>query len=397
MNISYILRPRSSRFLKFRGLLLQPILFSVALLATLPSLAHAEMSVGNHGAIAFGLDAGVLVDSNIDKSNNSDSDVIYSVTPKLLYRFDQGDLYIDSAFGVLIQQYQDAGEFDNESLFGELSFLYPYISETSYKFDARIGYEEKTEADSDIQALIEREELNINFRGTYFFAERYKVRSGFSYRDENVVTSGFTDTEEFRIPVDFYYSYSENLNLGGGYEYQRTSVSGENSVDSEDHAVYFAVDGNLSEAVEFDLKVGVENRVFDNDFDDQSGLFLLGQLDWAVNERLDLGVLGKSRQETTVQGRSVERFGFQLTARQQFSEKISGLAKLEYEKSDFNNNGGAESRTDDEYSISAKVDYELTPNQLSLFFETGYEDQSSNVETSEYDQLYGALGLELIY
>jgi len=205
---------------------LKNILLSVPLiLALMVTPAAAEISLGNKGALTPGIDAQAEYDSNIAANSAEVSDTILSAMPKLLYRYDQGIVLVDAFVGMRVTEYLDESQFDSENFKSRVSLRYPKEPEfDGLSWTLTGGYNESTSADDDLQTIVERERIDAKLSLRYDIAERYYLRGGVDYFDEETKTAGFSDIESFGLPVDFFYRYSETLAFGFGVEFRDVGI-----------------------------------------------------------------------------------------------------------------------------------------------------------------------------
>ncbi len=377
-----------------------PILLFSAFLSA-HSIVSAEVALGNKGVLAFGADAELKYDSNISANSGEDGDMIASALPKVLYRYDQGSIYVDAFAGIEFVEYDEQSQFDSENFKSEIVIEYPAEREDA-PFDLRFvaGYNESTSADSDLQSIVEREKINIDLSGRYYIADRYYIRSGFEYRDEAVETLGFNDVTTTSVPVDLYYRYSELLSFGFGLEYRDVSIDGPvtPTADSEDLAYYFAVEGSLLSNLESEIKVGYQERDFDaGAFDDADALFVRGILRWFYRDRTTIELELNSGFRNSARNSSVEETSAELSFAHRFDEKLASELSFEYSEADFETLNGLQVRSDDSWAIEWETNYVLIDDRLSLDLVLRYMDQSSDLSVADYDRSIIQLGLSFIY
>lgn len=378
------------------------LLLISSLLASVSSVLplSAEIDFGRAGAIAFGLDADVEHNSNINLNSQEDSDIIFSALPKLLYRQNRGELVINGFAGMEIQRYDQASGFDSENFKSGLNVRYPAGGrERNFELDLNAGFNETSDADPFLQTILEREVMTASLGGRYFFTERYYMRSSLAYRDSEPTTPGFSSVRTIVVPVDFFYRYSEDLALGLGYRYRDTEIDGAATpADSGDHAVYLAAEGQLLPSVEGELRVGLQKREFVEDaFEDADAAFAEIILDWAIREGTSLKLSTGNEFITTSTNHSVEAIYLELLLSHQFDEKISGYVGTGYREADFSTLGGANFRSDDKMFLELGAEYVLIEDRLVLEGMLFHGDQSSNLANADYQQSIARVGLSLVY
>ena len=373
------------------------LIFSLFNFAFFSAPLCGEIPLGNKGALAFGLDAGVEYDSNTQLDSGEEEDVIWSALPKVLYRYNQGVVFVDAFAGVQIRDYQDMSEFDSESFKSGLTVEFPHGEQDgNYELKLDTGFNQSTSADGDLQAVVEKETLHANVTGKYNFTERYYLRSGVLYRNSETTTGGFSDVETVTVPIHFFYRYSEDLSLGLGYRFRDTTVEGSGTDgDSQDHAVYFTAEGRVSANVDGTIRVGVQQRQFsDSSLDDDDGFYAETTLSWAYSTRSSLDLSVGSEYETSAGTQSILSEHLDLAWKHRLNEKISTKAGVGYEAREYS---GGSSRNDEILYAELSAEYSLIPDRLSLNGLLHYTDRSSNSSSSDYDKTLASIGLSFIY
>lgn len=378
------------------------ILFSAPFLSALVvNPLCAEISLGSKGAIALGFDADAEYDSNIGANSSEVSDTILSAMPKLLYRYDQGVVRVDAFLGLRFTEYVDESQFDSENIKSRVSLRYPREPEfdgLSWTFTG--GYNESTSADNDLQTIVERERTDAELSLRYDIAERYYLRGGIDYFDEDTKTVGFSDIDSLGLPVDFFYRYSETLAFGFGAEFRDVGVdsAANPTPDSEDTALYFALEGSPRESLEAELKVGWQQRDFDaSAFEDGDTFFMEAMLSWILNERSTIELSSGSGFRNTARNQSIDERFIKLAGEQRFDEKLRALLFLEYSEVDFETLNGLEVRSDDRWGVGLDAYYELIEDRLALELALRYSDQSSDVATADYKDSMIRCGISYIF
>jgi hypothetical protein len=369
------------------------------LAATVP--AFSEISLGNKGALALGVDADLEYDSNISANANEDGDTIGTMMPKVLYRYDEGIVLVDAFAGVEFREYNKESQFDSENFKSRIRLRYPEENDfegLSWVFSG--GFNESTTADDDLQAIVERERITGELTLRYDLADRYYLRGGLDYFDEETITSGFSDIESISLPVDFFYRYSETLAYGFGVEFSDVSVDSAVSPtpDSEDVAVYGAVEGRPLELVETELRLGWQQRDFDaGAFKDADTFFMEALLRWLRDERTTVEMSAGSGFRNTARNQSIEEQFVKLSGEHRFDDKLKALVFATVSTVDFESLNGVEVRSDDRWAVGLDTTYELIEDQLGLEFALRYSDQSSDVAAADFEDSSIRLGVSYIF
>lgn len=361
---------------------------------------RAEISLGHRGALAFGLEAKAEYDTNLNRNDDDDEDSIAVITPRVLYRYDQGAVFVDAFAGVQIRRYNDFTQYDAENIKTGISFRYPYQqADRNFSLEGSFGYNETTQADGDLAQVIQKETLAGELKGTYFFSDRYFAKAGGRVKDEVSKTDGFDDVRTVTVPLEFFYRYSEDLAFGLGYQIRDSKISGSpNPADSTTHSVYLAVEGQLTPTVGSSIRLGYQDRNFDlSQFEDQGSTLLEAELMWQPNERMRFAAMASNKYDITALNQSIEKLNGQASFDYRYDEKLNFKLTGGYEETDFSTLAMENVRNDEEFFGSIGADYELIEDRLSLKGLIYYSDRDSDQAGSTYDRAFFLLSFDLIY
>lgn len=364
------------------------------------SPSQAEVLLGDYGALTVGVEASVEANSNIRLNREEESDVIGVVEPRVLYRFDQGALYVDAFVGMEFREYNRHSEYSSQNFKSGFHLEFPYgEADPNLRMTLDGGYNESTNPDAMVQEIVERETYHLNFNAWYYFTERYYLRSGAQYHDQRAVTSGFADIRTFTVPVDFFYRYSEDLALGVGYRYRDTRVRGASpSADSTDHAVYVGAEGRVAPSVDAEVRVGAQRRTFDHSgFGRDTAFFAEALVTWAISDLTTLQLRAGDDFDTSSANEKVDRIYAEVELRHLFTDRITGILGAGYSESDFTLLNGDQYRSDEVWFVTVGVDYDLIEDRLSVMGRLYHADQNSNFANADYKHSVAKVGLSFVY
>lgn len=363
---------------------------------------NAAIALGDKGAVAFRLDSVFEYVSNATSSSTGDEDILGIVQPDIVYKFDAGDLNIDAFVGYQFREYDEQSEFDSQNFKSGFEISYPNLEDQSYEIKLDGGYNESTRSDPDLLTIVEKEVTSLNGSGSLLVADRYVIKGQVRYRNEEVEDTPpfiFSDVETLALPIDFFYRYSETLAFGLGYRYRTTEVEGPNpAADSVDHAYYFALEGDLTPVIDADLRIGFQDRNFDSDqYEDNDSFFSEISVGWTISDQSKLQFTGGQEFDTSAANSSIETLYADIKLSHRFDEKLSGYALVGYEENEYSTLRGDPVREDEKVIFELSTDYVLIEDRLTLSGLFRYSDQTSDLDTAEYDRLVILLGLNLIY
>ena len=373
--------------------------FGVAVFFSSAEPLQAEMALGNYGAVAVDVETSVTHSSNIFRNSDEEDDIIFQVLPRLRYRFDQGTVRVEAHAGVDVIRFDDFDDNDAEDIKSYIAIDFPYgdaVEDRRYDVRLEGGYNERTSPNDSVQDITQTEEVDLSAIGRYYVSERTFLRSGVEYLDKQSQTSDYDDVQRIEVPVEFFYDYSEDLSYGLGYRYTDTDVSAdgvEPEADSNDHAIYLAAVGQVASAITAEIRVGGQQRQFDDDaYDDETQFFMESSLSWVATDLTTVDFSIGNGFDTTIDNTSVEKFFTELGLRHQFSEKIRASASLDYQ--DLNYSDG---RDDDQFSVAIGCGYTLIEDQLQVEGGFRYADRDSNQDDSTYEVATFVLSIAYLF
>ena len=373
--------------------------FGVAVFFSSAVPLRAEMALGNYGAVAVDVETSLTHSSNVFRNSDEEDDIIFQVLPRLRYRFDQGTVRVEAHAGVDVIRFDDFDDNDAEDIKSHIAIDFPYgdaVEDRRYDVRLQGGYNERTSPNDSLQDIAQTEEVDLSAIGRYYVSERTFLRSGVEFLDKQSQTSEYDDVQRINVPVEFFYDYSEDLSFGLGYRYTDTDVSSngaEPETDSSDHALYLAAVGQVASAITAEIRVGGQQRQFDDDaYDGETQFFMESLLSWVASDLTTVDFSIGNGFATTMDNTSVERFFTDVGLRHQFSEKIRASASLGYQ--DLNYSDG---RDDEQFSVAIGCGYTLIEDQLQIEGGCRYADRDSNQDDSTYEVVTFVLSIAYLF
>ena len=360
---------------------------------------RAEMALGNYGAVAVDVETSLTHSSNVFRNSDEEDDIIFQVLPRLRYRFDQGTVRVEAHAGVDVIRFDDFDDNDAEDIKSHITIDFPYgdaVEDRRYDVRLEGGYNERTAPNDSVQDITQTEEVDLSAIGRYYVSERTFLRSGVEFLDKQSQTSEYDDVQRIEVPVEFFYDYSEDLSYGLGYRYTDTDVSAdgvEPEADSNDHAIYLAAVGQVASAITAEIRVGGQERQFDDDaYDDETQFFMESSLSWVASDLTTVDFSIGNGFDTTIDDISTETFFAELGLRHQFSEKIRASAGLGYEDVKY-----SDGRDDEQFSVEIGCAYTLIEDQLEIEGGFRYADRDSNQDDSTYEVVTFVLSIAYLF
>ena len=363
------------------------------------ALQASELALGNYGAVAVDVKSSLTHSSNVFRNSDEEDDIIFQLLPRLRYRFDQGAVRVEAHAGVNVIRFDDFDDNDAEDIKSHIAIDFPYGDyDEKKRYDVRLeaGYNERTSPNDSVQTITQTEEVDFSALGRYYVSERTFLRSGVKFLDKQSQTKGFDDVQRIEVPVEFYYDYSEDLSYGIGYRYTETDVSSDKTepeADSTDHAVYLAVVGQVASAMTAEIRLGGQERQFDDSaYDDETQFFMESLLSWVASDLTTVELSIGNEFGTTIDNESKETLFVLLGVEHQFTEKVSGSTRLGYEDVEYSND-----RDDEQWSFEIGSVYTLIEDQLELEGAVRYADRDSTRDSSNYDVLSAKISISYLF
>jgi hypothetical protein len=298
-------------------------------------------------------------------------------------------------------RFDDFDDNDAEDIKSHIAIDFPYGDyDEKKRYDVRLeaGYNERTSPNDSVQTITQTEEVDFSALGRYYVSERTFLRGGVEFLDKQSQTADLNDVQRIEVPIEVFYDYSEDLSYGIGYRYTETDVSSDAGAeaDSTDHAVYLAVVGQVASAVTAEIRLGGQERQFDDSaYDDETQFFMESLLSWVVSDLTTVELSIGNEFGTTIDNESKETLFVLLGVEHQFTEKISGSTRLGYEDVEYSKLMGE--RDDEQWSFEVGSVYTLIEDQLELEGAVRYADRDSTRDTSNYDVLTAKLSISYLF
>lgn len=225
--------------------------------------ARASLDLGDGSALfVTGTLSGAYDDNIFLRSNNAKSDYLTTFSPGLELKYGQSALSQGLlAFNEDFNWYS-SNSSQNSSL-AHFNFLNNY-DDGKTKSTLRASFDQLAQNNYNVRTfgqLVRRDLTNgfgrVEFRAT----EKSSLAIGAQYNKTDYKTAGFVTTEDFSIPVDYYYAIEPKLDLSVEYRYRRTTVAG-SYPNSDDNFVGIGARGELAPKLSGEFHVGYTSRSF---------------------------------------------------------------------------------------------------------------------------------------
>lgn len=235
----------------------------VIALAALTTACHAApfLAIGDGAELFATGTLGVRADDNIFLSNKATSDTVFEITPGLSLEFGKnadlkGYLSVTDAFS----NYTDLSSLNTNLFSADFAANY---DDKKTKLGFTAGYHELNQntVDTALAAggkLTRRDQFQVGAKGEVEITQITSVALGVNFDHINYKVGGYGDTDELKVPINFYYKWTQKTDLSLGYSYRnyQTTIG----QDSNDHFFSVGLRGELLPLLQGEIAVGVDQR-----------------------------------------------------------------------------------------------------------------------------------------
>jgi hypothetical protein len=344
------------------------------------------MAVGDGAELFVTGNIGLRSDDNIFLINQAESDTILEVTPGAELTFGKnaqlkGSLAANCAF----TNYFDHDEL-NTTLAG-VDFLASY-DDSKLKLRLSSGYHELNQNTADVRPtgltprLTRRDVFTASVGGEVEVSQLTSVGTGVDFDHENYKRSGYGDSDDLSVPVNFYYKWTPKVDLSLGYRYRsyQTTIG----QDSTDHFFNIGARGDFTPKLTGTFAVGYTTRDLKgtnpttgrrDESRSQLGLDASFSYELSAKTNLQLGVSNDFG--TSPQGQQQRNFTINTALRSKFSAEWEGNVGVSYRAI------GYGTRTDDYYEGNVGATYVWNAN-VRLIGAYTYRSYSSDLAGSDF-------------
>ena len=370
-------------------------LFSLVLGAV--AQAAPFLAIGDGAELFVTGAVGVRADDNIFLAKSATSDTIFNVDPGLELTFGK-DAQVKGSLTLVdsITKYSSNSSLDTNLFSGNFASNY---DDGKLKLGFNAGYQETNQNTVDVRpagnvgALIRRNALSAGLTGETEVSEITSVGAGFSYTKTDYKRAGFGDSEDYTIPVNFYYKYSEKLDVSAGYRYR--SYQTQIGEDSQDHFFNVGARGEFTPKLTGQVAVGWTQRTLAKS-GDESLLGLDADLTYAISPKTSLQLRASNSPDTSPSGAQQKNFSFGGTLNTNITDQWSVSGGLSYRGITYVATTTTGQRTDDYVEGSLGVTYVI--NQwVRVDGNYAYRNNSSKIASSDFTNNVFSLSVSLRY
>jgi len=303
--------------------LAQCVLISVV--ATTAATAAPFLAVGDGAELFVTGTVGIRSDDNIFLAKSATSDTIFDLVPGAELTFGKdaqlkGSLTVADAFA----NYSSNSKLNTNLFAGDFRSNYD-DGKLKLGFDA--GYHELNQNTVDNRGLTRRNQTVVDGNGETEISEITSVGGAVTYTHTQYKRAGFGNSDDYLVPLNFYYKWTPKLDLSGGYQYRDyTTTVGQNS---KDNYVNIGARGEFSPLL--------------------TGTFRIGYLDRSITGRSSFNMLGLDGSLTYA---LTPKSTLTLTAANAPDTSPTGL-----QEKNFSLGGSVSVALDDQWSVNGGLNY----------------------------------------
>lgn len=214
------------------------------------------LSIGDGAELFVTGTLGVRADDNIFLTDKPVSDTIFDINPGVEITFGKdaalkGSLTLVDSFA----NYSDNSNLNTNLFTGDFRAGF---DDGKLKLKFNSGYHELNQNAPDIKGLTRRDEFVIGTSAEVEVSQITSAAAGVDFNHTNYKRSGYGDSDTLTVPINFYYKWTEKIDLSAGYRYKdyQTTIG----QDSTDHYFNVGARGEFTPKLSGQFSVGVTTR-----------------------------------------------------------------------------------------------------------------------------------------
>lgn len=355
------------------------------------------LAIGDGAELFMTGTLGVRADDNVFLQNNKTSDTIYDINPGVQVTFGK-DAQLKGSLSLVdaISRYSSNSNLDTNLFSGIFSSKF---DDGKLKLGFDTSYVESNQNTVDVRptgtigALIRRDTFAAATNAETEVSQITSAAAGFSFTHINYKRAGYGDSDDYTIPVDFYYKYSQKLDLSVGYRYR--SYQTQIGLDSKDNFFNIGARGEFSPKLTGKVEAGwIQRQLSRGGNQDQFGLD--ASLTYEISPKTSLNLLASDAPDTSPQGLQQKNLSFGGNLTTNITEQWSVNGGLSYRGINYLQAGTTPGRTDDYVEGSLGATYVVNA-YTRIVGSYAYRHNSSKISSSEFTNNVFTLAANLRY
>ena len=363
---------------------MKPLVRNLCLLSCISSSAFAApfLAIGDNAELFATGVASITYNDNILLSPDGAEleDTIFTFVPGFDLQFGKDSLLKGNVIGTAtLTSYADNNRLNNQLLGIGSDVTY---DNGNLKLGGNLSFNELDQPTVDVipgGQLVERHVTAVGLNGELSFSEKISVGSGASFVKTDYKQAGFTDQEEYSVPVNVYYELTPKVDVSTGIRYTNTKLDIPAPAANKYEAYYYNVGarGSFTPKLSGAFSVGYNVRSANAGPDDDGSIGANGSLGYAYTDKTNFTfAFSRNFSNATAGGASYENTQFTLGATSAITVDWSLNASLTYRMLDYQN--AIPSREDDYIEASLGASYVIN-SHLSTSLAYIHRTQSSDL------------------
>lgn len=338
------------------------------------------LAIGDGAELFVTGSLGVRADDNIFLQSKATSDTIFDISPGLEIVFGKnaalkGSLTLVDSFS----NYSDNSNL-NTNLFS--ADFASNFEDAKLKLSFNLGYHELNQNTVDARAagiLLRHDDFVTGAKGEVEVSQITSVGAGLNFTHVNYHPKTYGDTDDFSVPLNFYYKWTPKLDLSVGYRYRNyeTTIGS----DSVDHFFSVGARGEFSPKLTGTLALGFSERKISSSALNKSATETLpgfeASLNYEMSPKTNLTFGASNDFGTAPQGQQQKNFSLNGGVSTKVSSEWMLNAGLNYRAIDYY------TRTDDYLEGTLGATYIVSTN-LKINANYAYKNNASDLKGSEF-------------
>lgn len=327
---------------------------------------------------------GVRADDNIFLQSDAQSDTIFDINPGAQITFGK-DAQVKGSLSLVdaIARYSSNSRLNTNLFSANFGSNYD-DGKLKLGFDA--GYVESNQNTVDVRptgsigALIRRNTLTAGVTSEAEISQITSLAAGFKFEHTDYKRAGYGDSDDYTIPVDFYYKWTPKVDLSLGYRYR--SYQTQIGLDSKDNFFNVGARGEFSPKLKGKVAVGWIQRQLSKG-GDKNSLGLDASLGYEISPKTMLDLTASDKPDTSPQGAQQRNFSLGGNLTTNISDQWSANAGLSYRGITYLPAGTTAGRTDDYVEGNLGATY-IVNAYVRVVGAYAYRNNSSKIASSEF-------------
>ena len=342
------------------------------------AIAAPFLAIGDNAELFVTADTSVAYNDNIllGAPGTEREDTILTFIPGFDLQFGKDSQLKGSVIGTAtLTSYSDNDSFNNQLL--GIGSKVAYQS-GGVSLGANLSFNELDQPTVDVVPagkLVERHVTNAGVNGEIELSEKISLGSGFTYAKTDYVTPGYTDSEEYSVPINAYYELTPKVDVSAGVRYTNTQLDVAGANEFENFYYNVGARGAFTPKLSGAFSVGYNVRTANTGPDDGGSLGADASLAYAYTEKTQFTLaFSRNYSNSSSGGASYENSQITLGASSAIRADWLLNAAVSYRQLDYQVGG----QTDDYIEGTLGATYVIN-SYLRTSLSYLYRDQSSDI------------------